>query len=264
MCRDGAILKPGNDMFSVSIEDFEIQGVTLTAPTDGDFDARAQSILGGYAEPVLEVKPLLAIVSNWNPRTIVAYSVAWTIARRNDSTEVTYTQFKFPDAVAGTGGPLAILQGREIGPGGQRLVGMGFEVWPVEYVDSYRNFGMAAKEQLGEVKSLHIALDAVIFDDGTMLGPDESHLAEQFIAYVQAKQLRYRDVVVGLETGRVGDDVFAPLREVVARPHRPNPMDPLSVYDWQSAAEVLGWHDRVVLEVFRRALRREPFRIRRA
>jgi hypothetical protein len=251
-------------VFPIFIDDFAAHGVTLTPAADEDFDTRAQTILGGRAAAVLEVKPLLAIVGNRNPRTIVAYTVAWTVTRRNESSETTHTQFKFPDAVAGTGNGLALLQGRELKPGDQRLVGMGFEVWPVEYVDSYRDFGCRAKAQLGEVKSLRIALDAVIFDDGWMLGPDESRLAEHFIAYVRAKQLRYRDLVVGLETGRLGDDVFAPLRQALAAPHEPNPRDPLGIYDRQSAADVLDLHDRVVLEVFRRALRREPFSIRRA
>ena len=251
-------------VFPISIEDFAAEGVTLTPATDGDFDARAQAILGGQASPVLEVKPLLAIVANRNPRTVVAYTVAWTVTRRNQSSETTRTQFKFPDAVAGTGNGLALLQGREIRPGEQRLVGMGFEVWPVEYVDSYRDYGSRNAELLGDVISLHIALDAVIFDDGSLLGPDESRLAEHFIAYVRAKQLRYRALVVGLETGNLGDDVFAPLRQALVASQEANSMDPLGVYDRLSAADVLKLHDRIVLEVFRRAMRREPFSIWRA
>jgi hypothetical protein len=250
-------------MVPIQIAGFDAEGVTLTGPTDPGFDARAQAILSGYASPVLGLKPYLAIVSNHDPRTIVAYTVAWTVTRRNESTEKNRTQFKFPDAVAGTGNGLSILQGREIKTGEERLVGMGFEVWPAEYVDSYRDFGQRDIGRLGEVRNLRIELDAVIFDDGALLGPDESHLGEHFIAFVQAKQTLYREVVVGLELGSVGDDVFAPLRETVAAPPRRNAVDPLAIYTRQAAAEVLGWHDRIVLEVFRRALRRESFSIKR-
>ena len=250
-------------MISIETASLDSHGVTIAAATDPDFDVRAQAILSGHAAPVLELKPYLAIVQSHDPRTVVAYTVSWIVTRRNDSSEVSHTQFKFPDAVAGTGNGLAILQGREIKTGEQRLVGMGFEVWPVEYVEQYREFGRHATRQLGEVKRLRIALDAVIFDDGAMIGPDESRLAEHFITFVQAKQSLYRQVVIGLETGRAGDDVFAPLRESLGERFSPNPRDPLAIYDRQAAAEVLGWHDRVVLEVFRRALRREPFAIRR-
>jgi hypothetical protein len=250
-------------MFPIQAAGFDAEGVTLTAATDAGFDARAQAVLSGYASPVLALKPYLAIVSNLNPRTIVAYTVSWTVTRRNESTEVTHTQFKFPDAVAGTGNGLSVLRSREIKIREERLVGMGFEVWPVEYVESYRDFGRRAIAELGEVRNLRIELDAVIFDDGTLLGPDESRLAEHFIAFVQAKQTLYRDVVVGLEVGSVGDDIFAPLRQTLAAPHRANPRDPPSLYTREAAAEVLGWHDRILLEVFRRALRREPFAITR-
>lgn len=250
-------------MAQIQISDFDSEGVTLTPATASDFDARAQAILAGNALPVLELKPYLAIVQNRNPRTVVAYAVSWTATLRNETSEINYTQFKFPDAVAGTSNGLSILQGREIRTGAERLVGMGFEAWPPEHVDSYREFGLAEAGRLGEVRGLRIALDAVIFDDGVLLGRDESRLAEHFIEFVHAKQLLYRDVVVGLENGDVMLDVLAPLRETLAARHRSPHQDPLLGYRKQAAAEVLGFHDRVVLEVFRRTLRREPFAIRR-
>lgn len=250
-------------MAPIQISDFDSEGVTLTPATHPDFDARAQAILAGNASPVLELKPYLAIVRNRNPRTVVAYTVSWTATLRNESSEVNYTQFKFPDAVAGTGNGLSVLQGREIMTGGERLVGMGFEVWPPEYADSFREFGWQSAMRLGDVIELRIALDAVIFDDGAMLGRDESRLAEHFIEFVHAKQSLYRDIVVGLENGDATEDVFAPLRQGLAAWHQPQHADPLSGYRRQAAAEILAFHGRVVLEVFRRTLRREPFAIRR-
>jgi len=250
-------------MAVLQISDFDSQGVTLMPATHADFDLHAEATLGGYAAPVLQLKPYLAIVRNENPRTVVAYTVSWTATRRNGTSEVDYTQFKFPDAVAGTTNGLSVLQGREIRRGDERLVGMGFEAWPPEYADRYRDFGVQVAMRLGELQGLRIALDAVIFEDGGMLGPDESHLAEHFIEFVHAKQSLYRDVVVGLENGDVRDDVFAPLRETLTARHAPPHQDRSLGYRKQAAAEVLGFHDRIVLEVFRRTLRREPFAIRR-
>ena len=250
-------------MVPIEISDFDSEGVTLISAAEPDFDARAQAILSGYAAPVLDLKPYLAIVSNRNRRTVVAYAIAWAATFRNESSEVSYTQFQFPDAVAGTGNGLSLLQGREIKTGEQRLVGMGFEVWPVEYVDSYREIGRQSGHYSGDVKDLAIELDAVIFDDGAMLGRDESHLAEHFIEFVQAKQLLYRDIVVGLENSDVMEDVFAPLREIVSSRHHAHLADPPAIYRRKAAAEVLGFHDRLVLEIFRRTLRREAFVIQR-
>jgi hypothetical protein len=250
-------------MVPVEIFDFAPEGVTLTPAQDADFDARVAALLAGHASPALDLKPYLAIVSNRGPRTVVAYTVSWTAHMRNLSSETSYSQFTFPDAVAGTGSGLSVLRGREIHVGEERLVGMGFEVWPLEYVESYRIFGRSAAERLGDVTGLTIALDAVLFDDGVMLGPDESHLAEHFIAFVQAKQTLYRDIVVALERGGARDDVFAPLRHTLSTRAPHDPADSRAIYGRQAAAEVLGFHDRIVLEVFRRTLRREPFSIQR-
>ena len=157
-------------MDPIRISHFESEGVTLTPASAADFDERAQTILGGNASPLFELKPYLAIVSNRNPRTVVAYTVAWTAIQRNDSSETNYGQFKFPDAVAGTNNGLSLLAGREIRTGEERLVGMGFEAWPPEHVNAYRDYGLAGAQRLINVKRVEVALDAAIFDDGAMLG----------------------------------------------------------------------------------------------
>jgi hypothetical protein len=248
-------------MDPIRISDFESEGVTLTPATAAGFDARAQAILDGHASPLFELKPYLAIVRNQNPRTVVAYTVSWTVTQRNGMSETHGTQLKFPDAVAGTNRGLSLLEGREIGTGEERLVGVGFEVWPPEHVNTYRDFGLAEAQRLMNVQSVDMALDAVIFDDGALLGPDQARLAEHFIEFVRAKQSLYRDIVVGLENGE--HDVFAPLRRMVSAPHSSAYKNPLDRYPRLAAEEILRFQDRVMLEVFRRTLRREPFAIRR-
>ena len=246
-------------MPTIETADFAAEGVTLTPATHPDFDGRAHAILGDHAATMLEAKPYLALVRNDNPRMVVAYTVAWTATQRNGMSEVDYTQFKFPDAVAGTTNGLLLLQARELRRGDERLVGMGFEAWPPDYAVRFRDFALHTAMRLGDVKHLEIALDAVIFEDGVILGPDKSRLAEHFIEFVHAKQALYRDIVLGLENGDVTDDVLSPLRAILAarqQAHSP-------AYRKQAAAEVLGFHDRVMREVFLRTLRREPFVIRR-
>jgi hypothetical protein len=249
-------------VLTIEIADFPAEGVTLTPATAPDFDERAQAILNGRADPVLELKPLLAIVQNRNPRTVVAYAVSFTRTLRNGMSAVDYAQFKFPDAVAGTSRGLSVLKDREIRTGDERLIGLGFEVWPPDYAASFRDYGIDAVMRLGEVQVLEIGLDAVIFEDGVMMGKDQSHLAENFIEYILAKQSLYRDIVVGLESGSFKDDVFAPMRDILAV--RPAARESSIVrYRRQAASDVLHFRDRVLLEIFRRTLRNEPFAIRR-
>ena len=127
--------------------DWADHGILLMPSSAFDFDGEAHAILDGQADTILGLKPFLVIVTNRSPRTVIAYTVTWTITRRNESTEVYHTQFKFPDAVAGTGAGLNLLRGREIRPGEQRLLGMGFEAWPVEHLDACRLFGESEKER---------------------------------------------------------------------------------------------------------------------
>jgi hypothetical protein len=245
---------------TIQIADFASAGVTLTSAAHADFDARAQAILGDQAAILLEAKPFLALVRNDNPRTVVAYTVAWTATQSNGTSEVDYTQFQYPDAVAGTVNGLSQLQGREVRTGDERLVGMGFEAWPPDYAQNYLHYALQKAVRLRDIRDLHIALDAVIFEDGTMLGPDEWRLGEHFIEFVHAKQSLYRDIVLGLEESSVKQDALSPLREILAAPQR---NDRMSAYRRQAASEALSFHDRVMHEVFVRTLRREPFVIRK-
>ena len=58
---DKAILEAGNDMFSVSIEDFEAQGITLTAATDSGISMRARKTFWAVMRNrYWKSKPLLA------------------------------------------------------------------------------------------------------------------------------------------------------------------------------------------------------------
>jgi hypothetical protein len=250
-------------MDAIEIADFAPQGVTLIPASAPDFDAHAQAILGDHASPALDLAPYLAIVRNQNSRTVVAYTIAWTATLRNGASRVKYTQFKFPDSVAGTSNGLSLLESREIRSGEQRLHGLGFELWPPEHTRAYREYGLAEALEWGAVTRIEIALDAVIFDDGALLGPDRSRLAEHFIEFVRAKQTAYRDILVALENGSINDDAFAPLRAIVSTPPPALPMDPFSIYSRMAAEEILNFHRRVTIEVFRRTFRREPFTIRR-
>ena len=163
-------------------------------------------------------------------------------------------------------------RGREIRPREQRVIGVGFELWPDEDVAAYRDSWLGRSEKWKDVAALHIELDAVIFDDGLLLGPDRSGLGEHFAAHLAAKQDVYRDMVERIDSSGVADDIFAPLRQtVVARRNESGSVpqlafdlkNPLARYPKEAAAEALGMQHNIMGDVFRRALRREPFIIHR-
>jgi hypothetical protein len=108
-----------------------------------------------------------------------------------------------------------------------------------------------------DLTALQIELDAIIFDDGLLLGPDHSGLAEQFAEYVAARQDVYRGMVERIDgSSGVSDDIFAPLREAVAR-RSENPIAS------EAAAEALGLQHNIMRDVFQQVLRPDPFIIRR-
>jgi GNAT superfamily N-acetyltransferase len=115
---------------------------------------------------------------------------------------------------------------------------------------------------------LHIELDAVIFDDGTLVGAGESALNREFAAYVSAKQNWYRSIVTTLDTGGSLEEAFRPLDEFRTRPMERLPFkDPLALWTGQGAGDLSRWRhrhgDAEAAAMARRALRKEPFVIYR-
>lgn len=257
----------------IQIKGADTEGVILISPESPDFDARVRSLLPKGAPVAFELKPCLAIVSNESARLVVAWSVTFWFTFSSGESSRHSTQFKYPDAVAGiaehprdhdaavdAGVDLrARLRSREIRPGEQRIVGPGFELWPDEDVVTWRDFYLGMTEDCANPKdltALQIELDAIIFDDGLLVGPDHSGLAEHFAEYLAAKQDVYRRLVQKFDAGGVQDDVFASLRDTIAR-RSENPIAS------EAAAEAIGMRHSIMRDVFQQVLRREPFTIRR-
>jgi len=112
--------------------------------------------------------------------------------------------------------------------------------------------------------------DQAIFDDGTMLGADES-LLSQFSDYLEAKQHWYRSILAALDAGQSIDDAFGPVGQFRAdeRKRRDQiPRAPLGpIWKGQAAADAERWRrrhaEREVHRLLKETIRLEPFVIRR-
>lgn len=252
----------------IEIKGSGADGVMLVSPTNPEFNSRVHSLLPESARVAMELKPWIAIVSNQSSRVVVAYSVTFWSTFGSGESQRNTVHFKYPDAVAnadareyGAASDLGValrarFRGREIRPGEQRVVGAGFELWPDSDVVTYRESYIEMSEAPKDLTALQIELDAVIFDDGLLLGPDHAGLAEQFAEYVVAKQDVYRSMVERIDGSGVSDDIFAPLREAVAR-RSENPIAS------EAAAEALGLQHNIMRDVFFQVVRPKPFIIRR-
>jgi hypothetical protein len=254
----------------IEIKGSDADGVMLISPANPEFDSRVYSVLPEGARVALELKPWIVIVSNGSSRVVVAYSITFWSTFKSGESRRNSVHFKYPDAVANTAADArtssvaidsgvalqARLRGREIRPGKQRVIGAGFELRPDADVVTWRDSYIEMSETPKDLTSLQIELDAIIFDDGLLLGPDHGGLAEQFAEYVAAKQHVYRSMIERIDGSGVADDIFAPLREAVAR-HSENPVAS------EIAAEALGLQHNIMRDVFQQVLRPEPFIIRR-
>ena len=155
----------------------------------------------------------------------------------------------------------ARLRGREIHTGNIQVVGVGFELWPDADVVTYRDLTSGCRrfrKTLRLCKSNSTRLSSMI---GLLLGPDHSGLAEQFSEYVEAKQDVYRSIVERIDGSGVSDDIFAHLREAVAR----RSQNPIAS---EAAAGALGLQHNIMREGFSvgsasRALHHPPSKLAR-
>jgi hypothetical protein len=256
-----------NMSLSIHAASWGTEGITLTSPDDQEFDSLIRSLFKGNLEELLRSKPFLVIVSNHSARTIVAYTMEWTVEQ--NTTQVTLCQYKYPDAVGGA----VQLRGNEIRSAEQKIVANGIEIycgrWGTEPIDECYLRQLADWSGRFVGADIRVTLDAVIFEDGELIGPDKSHLGEHFAAYVNAKQDVYRSLVQGLDSGQSMGEAFRPIDEMIAAA-RANPgliENPLAIWPRQAAGEALGWRKRYgdvhLPSILRRALRKEPFVIYR-
>lgn len=190
--------------------------VTLVSPDDAHFDDIARPLIGSHADRLFALKPLLIVVQNHSLKTIAAVSLIWTLSKTIGGTRM-WTNSTFPDAVIGP------LSGRErpgIRPGEAHMLGSdivvehfdkapGPEPWLRSIID---DFVTSRNETMAGVTGAHIALDALIFQDGTLAGPDdESRLAHLFGERVAARQRWLREISATLAAGRSVEDAYAPL-----------------------------------------------------
>jgi hypothetical protein len=251
---------------AIHTENLDAARVTITSSADRAFDTQVRSLFQGDADELLKLRPFLAIVSNRSTRTMVAYTLSWVLKPPRGN-RITHCQYKYPDAVADA----LPFRGNELRPGEQRIDAMGIEL------DCGGRTGKATEpfylrqfagwfEEFADIRELHIHFDAIIFADGEMIGPNESHLDREFSSYLGEKESCYRSILKALDSGHSITEAFRPIEVVLARDLMLD-MQRKSLWDRQAAAETRDlrsrYGDEALAEILRKALRKEPFRIHR-
>jgi hypothetical protein len=159
-----------------SIHVHGLDGLTLLSPEDPGFDAVATPMLGRVATLALRLKPFLVIVSNRSPRMVVSFSKHWRLTHDDGRTTTFREAVSFPHAVCGD-----VLVSRDpagFAPGARRIEANGVVIqgWgdKDEYFDQFLpQFFDQNDRLLARATELRIELNAAIFDNGTLIGPDD-------------------------------------------------------------------------------------------
>ncbi len=143
---------------------------------------------------VAGLKPYLVLLSNESTRKVLAYTLSSRITFQDGRVGGLHrNMYRYPDAA---GENAAMPRGREIFPGEKRVVALiSWEIDPAlkDFAFYARQFVQITKGQFPETtKSVEVALDAVIDDNGVLSGPDSGGLAGQFRDHLRAKRDLYR------------------------------------------------------------------------
>jgi hypothetical protein len=240
----------------VTISDLKSDGVTLVSPLDPTFDDLARPLIGRRAGPLFGLKPLLVVVTNDTSKTIAAASIVFRVARPVGGFTA-WTNVSFPDVVVGD---LGSDKRHGVRPNESTVVARGIVVEDFDgpepedwYRQTIETFVRERDDVLQDAQSLTIELNAVIFDDGTLIGPDDGKLAALFTAKVSAYQHWLQTIADGLAAGQSVETACLPMvkfrDDVNARGGslRGNPRDQVQaeIEKTNAAADVAGWRRRI-------------------
>ena len=251
-----------------------VDGLRVLPPSHPDFDALATPLLGRVAQTVLELKPMLILVSNDTQDTIVSFSMTWRVTHRSGKTSTFRSHTSFPNAVCGDGP--RHRNDEPLTPGATRVEANGVVVHGWGDLDPYYDqflpqFVTEKQQLLSWAVTLDIDVSCAIFADGTLIGTDdESWLEELFSTCVQAKQMCYRDIVTDLDAGKSVEEAFDRVARERSSPRSGHRSFSEAVADsskTQAAADAAGWRrrhrDEDIPRLLKETIRFEPFVIRR-
>jgi hypothetical protein len=180
--------------------------VRVLSPDSDEFAHISLRIPPQPRETILKLRPYVAMIISRDPRPIVAYSVAFETEREGGARDGVMVQVRYPDAIV-PGAQRNLLQGLRadaVVPDEARLiakevaVGSDMMAIPRQVLESVPMLLGERRRRETERRpetALRISLDAVIFLDGELVGPDKSDLKGQFAAEFGARQALYKVIL---------------------------------------------------------------------
>lgn len=152
---------------TINIKDLRGDGLTLIPSTDATFEARSAALLGTPSAADAPFIPYSVILTNSTAKTVRAYALQWSFIDKSGATNgKVHLEQNFDPSQSGT----------EIAPGGARqlspqglVAGSATNLAYTKFFDSPNDLA-----RLSNQVSITVSLDSVAFEDGKVIGPNES------------------------------------------------------------------------------------------
>lgn len=271
-----------HNMFSVqqkivriNVKDLRSHGVRLISPTDPSYEDEIAKL--GLDEATDAAKPFSVVLKNDSRRDIIGVRIRWDSIEPDGRTTTHLQSYSDTGTLLG----LSPMDPRDEVPGGVRLkpnksrfisliestgtaqrAGIGATA---SYVGSEED--AAKMQQLGQDRdrqqalailatelsrsqSVTATLDAIIFDDGTVVGPDSFNYLEQLQAVVRAKRDLLEDVLAGARRNEPFANIFGRVESIAKQEKQDKPAgttptqpDYYQLYKKEFAAELVRMRD---------------------
>ncbi|HXS94906.1 MAG TPA: hypothetical protein VN736_09895 [Candidatus Limnocylindrales bacterium] len=201
----------------VSVTDLPKSGVLLIGPSDNQYSAFFNK-LGFSTAPVLDgFKPYSVLIRNAGESGVVGYAIRWTVTSPSGKSKSTTffssvpASLKLPRRNPNDGVSKASPAPNEV-----QLVAPAFRVQAGGKLppNALLQAWLPELQRYAAATAINVALDSVIFEDGTWVGENKSHFVDVFQAQISAEH----DVKLAVHRARARrasvEEVFGTVKEM--------------------------------------------------
>lgn len=241
----------------INVRDLPSHGVRLISPTDPSFEAElAQLDAEGVQTPADVAKPFSVVLKNTSRRDIIGVRVRWDSIGPDGRTTTHVQSYSDMGPLLGMGP----MNPQDEPPGGVRLKPQKARYLSlVEATGTAQNSGIQGSARGGDSEadatrlqeagrnreqalavlatvvnrsqSVTATLDAAIFDDGTVVGPDSLNYFEELQGIVKAKRDLLEDVLSGAQRNEPFNNIFGRVDSIAKQEKKANgPVSAQAVY----------------------------------
>lgn len=241
------ILAAPSKIVRINVRDLPSHAVRLVSPTDPSYDDEIAKLgLEQGTQTPDAARPFSVVLKNESRRDIIGVRIRWDSIRSDGRTTTHLQSYSDTGTLMGMGP----MDPQDEVPGGVRLKpnkaryisllestgsrpGIGATAADVGSEENAARMQQLAEardrqqaltilaDELGRSQSVTATLDAVIFDDGTVVGPDSFNYLDELQAIVKAKRDLLEDVLSGAQRNEPFGNIFGRMESIAKAEKKP-------------------------------------------